>query len=148
MKVILTHEVSGLGTAGDVVDVKPGYARNFLYRRGLAEQWTKGAQKQVEALAAGRAARAGKSLEEATSIKGNLESKSVTISAHAGESGRLFGAVTSREVAEAVAAAGGPELDRRTIEIPTPIKSVGPAEALVRLHPEVQAKISLDIVAG
>ena len=102
MKVILTHEVSGLGTAGDVVDVKPGYARNFLYRRGLAEQWTKGAQKQVEALAAGRAARAGKSLEEATSIKGNLESKSVTISAHAGESGRLFGAVTSREVAEAV----------------------------------------------
>ncbi|MFF5323559.1 50S ribosomal protein L9 [Janibacter hoylei] len=148
MKVILTHEVSGLGAAGDVVDVKPGYARNFLYRRGLAEQWTKGAQKQVEALAAGRAARAGKSLEEATSIKGNLESKSVTISAHAGESGRLFGAVTSREVAEAVAAAGGPELDRRTIEIPTPIKSVGPAEALVRLHPEVQAKISLDIVAG
>ena len=148
MKVILTHEVSGLGAAGDVVDVKPGYARNFLYRRGLAEQWTKGAQKQVEALAAGRAARAGKSLEEATSIKGNLESKSVTISAHAGESGRLFGAVTSREVAEAVAAAGGPELDRRTIEIPTPIKSVGPAEALVRLHPEVQAKISLDMVAG
>ena len=148
MKVILTHEVSGLGAAGDVVDVKPGYARNFLYRRGLAEQWTKGAQKQVEALAAGRAARAGKTLEEAQSIKGNLESKSVTISAHAGESGRLFGAVTSREVAEAVAAAGGPELDRRTIEIPTPIKSVGPAEALVRLHPEVQAKISLDIVAG
>ena len=148
MKVILTHEVSGLGTAGDVVDVKPGYARNFLFRRGLATAWTKGAQKQVEALAAGRAARAGKSLEEATSIKGNLESKSVTISAHAGESGRLFGAVTSREVAEAVAAAGGPELDRRTIEIPTPIKSVGPAEALVRLHPEVQAKISLDIVAG
>ena len=148
MKVILTHEVSGLGAAGDVVDVKPGYARNFLYRRGLAEQWTKGAQKQVEALAAGRAARAGKSLEEATSIKGNLESKSVTISAHAGESGRLFGAVTSREVAEAVAAAGGPELDRRTIEIPTPIKSVGPAAALGRLHPEVQAKISLDIVAG
>ena len=148
MKVILTHEVSGLGTAGDIVDVKPGYARNFLYRRGLAEQWTKGAQKQVEALAAGRAARAGKSLEEATSIKGNLESKSVTISAHAGESGRLFGAVTSREVAEAVAAAGGPELDRRTIEIPTPIKSVGPAEALVRLHPEVQASLSFTVVPG
>ena len=148
MKVILTHEVSGLGTAGDVVDVKPGYARNFLFRRGLATAWTKGAQKQVQAIAAGRAARAVKSLEEAQSIKGNLEAQQVTISAHAGDSGRLFGAVTSREVAEAVAAAGGPELDRRTIEIPTPIKSVGPAEALVRLHPEVQAKISLDIVAG
>ena len=148
MKVILTHEVSNLGAPGDVVDVKDGYARNFLLRRGLATAWTKGGQKQVDAIAAGRKARAVKSLEEAQSIKGNLESKSVTISAHAGESGRLFGAVTSREVAEAVAAAGGPELDRRTIEIPTPIKSVGPAEALVRLHPEVQAKISLDIVAG
>ncbi len=148
MKVILTHEVSGLGTAGDVVDVKPGYARNFLYRRGLAEQWTKGAQKQVDALAAGRAARAVKSLEEAQSIKGNLEAQDVTVEAHAGESGRLFGAVTSREIAAAVAAGGGPEIDRRTIEIPTPIKNVGPAEALVRLHPEVQAKITLEVVAG
>lgn len=148
MKVILTHEVTGLGTAGDVVDVKPGYARNFLFRRGLATAWTKGAQKQVEAIAAGRAARAVKSLEEAQSIKGNLEAQQVTISAHAGDSGRLFGAVTSREVAEAVKAGGGPELDRRTIEIPTPIKSVGPAQALVRLHPEVQATVSLEVVAG
>ena len=148
MKVILTHEVSGLGTAGDVVDVKPGYARNFLYRRGLATQWTKGAQKQVDALAAGRAARAVQSLEEAQSIKGNLEAQQVTVSAHAGQSGRLFGAVTSRDVAEAVKADGGPDLDRRTIEIPTPIKSIGPAEALVRLHPEVQAKVTLDVVAG
>ena len=148
MKVILTHEVSGLGTAGDVIDVKPGYARNFLYRRGLATAWTKGAQKQVDALAAGRAARAVQSLEEAQSIKGNLEAQQVTVSAHAGASGRLFGAVTSRDVAEAVKADGGPDLDRRTIEIPTPIKSVGPAEALVRLHPEVQAKVNLDVVAG
>ena len=148
MKVILTHEVSNLGAPGDVVDVKDGYARNFLFRRGLATAWTKGAQKQVDALAAGRAARAVKSLEEAQSIKGNLEAQQVTISAHAGDSGRLFGAVTSREVAEAVKAGGGPELDRRTIEIPTPIKSVGPAEALVRLHPEVQAKVALDVVAG
>ena len=148
MKVILTHEVSGLGTAGDVVDVKPGYARNFLLRRGLAAQCTKGAQKQVEALAAGRAARAVKSLEEATSIKGNLEGQHVTVAAHAGESGRLFGAVTSREVAEAIKAGGGPEIDRRTIEIPTPIKNVGPSQALVRLHPEVQATVTLDVVAG
>ena len=148
MKVILTHEVSGLGATGDVIDVKPGYARNFLYRRGLATAWTKGAQKQVDALAAGRAARAVQSLEEAQSIKGNLEGQQVTIAAHAGDSGRLFGAVTSREVAEAVKAGGGPELDRRTIEIPTPIKNVGPAEALVRLHPEVQAKINLEVVAG
>lgn len=148
MKVILTHEVSNLGTAGDVVDVKPGYARNFLFRRGLATQWTKGAQKQVDAIAAGRAARAVKSLEEAQSIKGNLEANPVTVTAHAGTGGRLFGAITSTEVAQAVADNGGPSIDRRTIEIPTPIKAVGPAQALVRLHPEVQATVTLDVVAG
>lgn len=148
MKVILTHEVSNLGTAGDVVDVKPGYARNFLFRRGLATAWTKGAQKQVEALAAGRAARAVKSLEEAQSIKGNLESKSVTVPAHAGQGGRLFGAVSTADIAAAVKAAGGPELDKRTIEVPTPIKTTGTHAAMIRLHPEVRATIELEVVAG
>ena len=135
MKVILTHEVSGLGIAGDVVDVKDGYARNFLFRRDLATAWTKGGQKQVDAIAKGRAARAVKSLEEAQSIKGNLESKSVTVPAHAGTSGRLFGA-------------GGPDLDKRTIEVPTPIKTTGTHEALIRLHPEVRATVELEVVAG
>ena len=108
MKVILTHEVSDLGAAGDVVDVKDGYARNFLFRRGLATAWTKGGQKQVDAIAKGRATRAVKSLEEAQSIKGNLESKSVTVPAHAGQGGRLFGAVSTADIAAAVKAAGGP----------------------------------------
>src|SRR6478736_5453130 len=88
MKVILTHEVTGLGTAGDVVDVKDGYARNFLFRRGLATAWTKGGQKQVDAIAKGREVREVKSLEEAKSIKGNLESKAVTVTAHAGTGDR------------------------------------------------------------
>jgi large subunit ribosomal protein L9 len=148
MKVILTHEVSNLGTAGDVVDVKPGYARNFLFRRGLATAWTKGGQKQVEAIAKGREVRAVKSLEEAKSIKGNLESKAVTVVANAGGSGRLFGAVSTSDIADAVKAAGGPTLDRRKIEVTHPIKSVGSHQALVRLHPEVQATLTLDVVAG
>ena len=148
MKVILTHEVTGLGTAGDVVDVKDGYARNFLFRRGLATAWTKGGQKQVDSIAKGRETRAVKSLEEAKSIKGNLENGSVKVVAHAGQSGRLFGAVSPADVADAVKAAGGPELDRRRIEIPTPIKSVGSHQATVRLHPEVQATVKLDVVAG
>ena len=148
MKVILTHEVSGLGTAGDVVDVKDGYARNFLFRRGLATAWTKGGQKQVDAIAAGRETRQVKSLEEAQSIKGNLESKLVTVPAHAGQSGRLFGAVSTADIAAAVKAAGGPDLDKRKIEVPTPIKTTGTHAALVRLHPEVQAQVSLDVVAG
>jgi len=138
MKVILTHEVTGLGTAGDVVDVKDGYARNFLFRRGLATAWTKGGQKQVDAIAKGRQVREVKSLEEAQSIKGNLESKAVTVTAHAGTGGRLFGAVSTGDIADAVKAAGGPSLDKRKIEVPTPIKTTGTHSALVRLHPEVR----------
>ena len=148
MKVILTHEVSDLGAAGDVVDVKDGYARNVLFRRGLATAWTKGGQKQVDAIAKGRATRAVKSLEEAQSIKGNLESKSVTVPAHAGQGGRLFGAVSTADIAAAVKAAGGPELDKRTIEVPTPIKTTGTHAAMIRLHPEVRATIELEVVAG
>ncbi|MEI2775060.1 MAG: 50S ribosomal protein L9 [Tetrasphaera sp.] len=148
MKVILTHEVSSLGAAGDVVDVKDGYARNFLFRRGLAVAWTKGGQAQVDALARGRETRAVKSLEEAQSIKGNLEASPVRIAAHAGSGGRLFGAVSTADIASAVKAAGGPDIDRRKIEVPTPIKSVGEHRALVRLHPEVQASVTLDVVAG
>ncbi len=148
MKLILTHEVSGLGTAGDVVEVKDGYARNFLMPRGLATPWTKGGQKQVDAINKGREVRQVKSLEEAKSIKGNLENTSVTVVAHAGQSGRLFGAVSTADIAEAVKASGGPSLDRRKIEVKNPIKSVGTHEATVRLHPEVQATVKLEVVAG
>lgn len=148
MRVILTHEVSNLGTAGDVVDVKPGYARNFLFRRGLATAWTKGGQKQVDAIAAGRKAREIASLEEAQSLRGRLESGPITVPVHAGAAGRLFGAVSPADIAAAVVADGGPEVDRRAIEIATPIKAVGEHTATVRLHPEVQATLSLDVVAG
>ena len=147
MKIILTHEVSGLGTAGDVVEVKDGYARNYLVPRSLATPWTKGGQKQVEAIRKGREIRAVATLEEAQQIKGDLESRTVTIEANAGTSGRLFGAVTTAEIAAAVTAAGGPKLDRRKIEVPTPIKTAGSHQALVRLHPEVQAMVRLEVVA-
>ena len=148
MKVILTHEVTGLGTAGDVVYVKDGYARNFLLRRGLATGWTKGVEKQVAAIQKGREVREVKSLDEAKGLRGQLEAKAVKVVAKAGASGRLFGAVTQGDVADAVKASGGPQLDRRKIELSSPIKSTGSFEALVRLHPEVQATIKLDVVAG
>ncbi|GAA1775367.1 50S ribosomal protein L9 [Nostocoides vanveenii] len=148
MKVILTHEVTGLGGAGDVVDVKPGYARNFLFRRGLATAWSVGAQKQIDAIAKNRETRAVKSLEEAQSIKGNLEAKTVTIKAHAGKEGRLFGAVSTGDIVAAVKAAGGPDLDRRKVEVPTPIKATGTHKATVRLHADVLANLTLDVVAG
>ena len=146
MKVILTHEVSGLGTAGDVVDVKDGYARNYLFPRKLATTWTAGGQKQVDALVKGREARAIKSLDDAKAVKGSLEGKAVTVAAKAGKGGRLFGAVSGADIAAAVKAAGGPELDRRKIEVPGHIKTIGTYEALVRLHPEVQAKVAFEVV--
>lgn len=148
MKIILTQEVTGLGAPGDVVEVKDGYGRNFLLPRALGTPWTKGGQKQVDVIRKARATREIATLEQAQSVKGSLEGRTVTLSAHAGAGGRLFGAVTTADVAEAVSAAGGPQLDRRKIEIGQPIKSVGRHEVSVRLHPEVAATVALEVLAG
>ncbi len=146
MKIILTHEVSGLGAAGDVVDVKDGYARNYLFPRSLATSWTRGGQKQVDSIVKARAAREIKSFDEARAAKARLESTAVTVAAKAGKSGRLFGAVSNADIAAAVRAAGGPELDKRTIEVRGHIKSTGSYEALVRLHSDVQATVGFEVV--
>ncbi|MFZ0157535.1 MAG: 50S ribosomal protein L9 [Kineosporiaceae bacterium] len=148
MKLILTQEVTGLGTPGDVVEVKDGYGRNFLLPRGLAVAWTKGGEKQVTSIRAARASREVKSLEEAQSIRASLEGRPVTLAVRAGKSGRLFGAVTTADVADAVIARGGPQLDRRKVELTSPIKSTGEYTVTVRLHPEVQAKVALQVVAA
>ncbi|HET7475070.1 MAG TPA: 50S ribosomal protein L9 [Dermatophilaceae bacterium] len=148
MKLILKQDVGGLGSVGDVVEVKDGYGRNYLLPRGVATPWTKGGEKEVAALLKGRRARQIKGLDEAKAVKTRLESTPVTVTAKAGQAGRLFGAVTPAEIAAAVKAAGGPELDRRKIELPSPIKSTGSHQVLVRLHPEVQATVALSIVAG
>ena len=146
MKVILTHEVSGLGTAGDVVDVKDGYARNYLFPRKLGTGWTAGGQKQVDSILKARESRTIKSLDDAKAVKSRIEGTTVTLSAKAGNSGRLFGAVSGSDLAAAVVKAGGPELDKRKIEVPGHIKTVGSYVALVRLHPEVQAKLAFEVV--
>ena len=145
MKVILTHEVSKLGTAGDVVDVKPGFARNYLLRNNLAMEWTKGGQKQVDSITKARETRSIKTLEEAKSVKGNLENAKVTLKARAGENGRLFGAVTTGEIADAIKEAGAGSVDKRKIEITTPMRSLGEYSVLVRLHPEVQATVDVKV---
>ena len=146
MKVILTHEVSGLGTAGDVVDVKDGYARNYLFPRKLGTSWTAGGQKQVDSILKARESRTIKSLDDAKAVKSRIEGTTVTLSAKAGNSGRLFGAVSGSDLAAAVVKAGGTELDKRKIEVPGHIKTVGSYVALVRLHPEVQAKLAFEVV--
>ncbi|SKC61117.1 50S ribosomal protein L9 [Krasilnikoviella flava] len=147
-KLILTHEVTGLGEPGDVVEVKDGYARNFLIPRRLATPWTKGAESQVSAIRKARKAREIATLDEAKAVADSLASKSVVVTAHAGESGRLFGAVTTGDIADAVVAASGPQVDKRKIEIGQPIKTTGEYTVSVRLHPEVSAKIAVKVVAG
>lgn len=147
-KLILTHEVTGLGEPGDVVEVKDGYARNFLLPRGLATSWTKGAEKQVASIRAARKAREIATLDEAKAARDSIEAAKVVVKARAGESGRLFGAVTTGEIAEAVQAAGAPAVDKRKIEVGQPIRALGEYTVSVRLHPEVAAKINLQVVAG
>lgn len=146
-KIILTHEVTGLGAPGDVVDVKDGYARNFLVPRGLAHAWTKNAEKQITSIRKARKAREIESLDDAKAIRDSLQSKTVTVSAKAGNGGRLFGAVTTSEIADAVKAAGAPAVDKRKVEVGQPIKALGDYTVQVRLHPEVTATISITVVA-
>lgn len=146
-KIILTQEVSGLGEAGDVVDVKPGYARNYLVPQGFAVAWSRGGEKEVATIRAARAARALANAEEAQELKAKLEAASVRVAVKAGASGRLFGAVKPAAVADAVAAAGLGSIDRRKIEIAQAIKSVGTYQATVRVFEDVVAKLTLDVVA-
>jgi large subunit ribosomal protein L9 len=148
MKVILTQEVSGLGTPGDIVEVKPGYGRNYLLPQGFAIAWTKGGEKQVSSIKRARSAREIRDLGHAKEVKAQLEALKVSLAARAGTGGRLFGSVTAGEVQEAVRAAGGPDLDRRRIELPGHIKSVGQYQVQVRLHTDVTATFGLSVVAS
>lgn len=147
-KLILTHEVTGLGAPGDVVEVKDGYARNYLVPRSLATPWTKGAEKEITQIRRARKVREIETLDEARAVRDSLQGNPVTVSAKAGESGRLFGAITTAEIADAVKAAGGPSVDRRKIEIAQPIKATGEFEVQVRLHAEVSAKLTVKVVAA
>ncbi|HLX47631.1 MAG TPA: 50S ribosomal protein L9 [Streptosporangiaceae bacterium] len=146
MKLILTQEVTGLGSPGDVVEVAGGYGRNYLIPRKLAMQWTRGAEKQIDSIKRARSVREIRGLSDAKQAAGQLEALSVRLETRAGASGRLFGSVSPADIAAAVRAAGGPELDRRRIEVTNPIKTVGSHQVKVRLHPEVTASLDVEIV--
>ena len=147
-RIILTHDVAHLGEAGDVVEVKDGYARNYLIPRKLATPWTKGAQRQIDQMAEARRKRAIASLDQAQAARAWLTENVVTVTATAGVNGRLFGAVTTADLAQAVKDADGPDLDRRKIEVVPPIKSTGRHSASVRLHPDVVAPLEVNVVAA
>jgi len=145
MKLILTQEVSSLGAPGDVVEVKDGYGRNYFMPRGFAIRWTKGTEKQIDSIKKARSVRDVRDLGHADEIKSQLEALTVRVPAQAGSTGRLFGAVTVADIVAAVKAAGGPDIDKRRIQVDQPIKAIGPHEVQVKVHDEVQARLSLDV---
>lgn len=145
-KLILTHEVSGLGTAGDVVEVKDGYATNFLIPRKLATPWSAGAEKSIDSMRKARRGRELASIEEAQAARDSLQANPVTVEANAGESGRLFGAITTTEIANAI---GDRALvDKRRIQIGQPIKALGDYQVKVSLHHDVVATVDVKVVAA
>jgi large subunit ribosomal protein L9 len=146
MKLILTQEVTGLGAPGDVVEVKDGYGRNYLVPRGAAIRWTRGAGKTVESIKKARTSRAVRDHDTAEALKAKLEESPVQVKVRAGEGGRLFGAVTVTDIAEALAEVSGQEVDKRTIAVGNPIKSLGAHEVTVKLHDEVSATVALNVI--
>lgn len=148
MKLILTAAVDKLGVAGDIVEVKDGYGRNFLMPKGYAISWTRGAEKQIEGIQRARDARAIRGIEHAAQVRGQLEALSVRVSVRAGSAGKLFGAVTAADIVAAVKKAGGPAIDKRSVDIIKPIKTVGSHTVGLHLHDAVVAHIAVDVVAA
>jgi len=147
MKLILTREVTGLGLAGDIVEVADGYGRNFLVPRGAAITWSKGAEKQIVQIRRARDAREIRDLGHAREIKADLEKLAITLDARAGKDGKLFGSITATDVAAAVKSAGGPLLDKKRIRLPGHIKTTGTHTVTVDLHPDVVATVPLTVAA-
>jgi len=148
MKLILTREVSGLGQPGDIVDVADGYGRNYLVPRGAAMTWTKGAEKQISQIKRAQDAREIRGLDHAKEIKAQLEGLSVTLTARAGDGGKLFGSVTQTDIANAVKAAGGPLVDKKRVHLPGHIKTTGAHTVTIELHADVVASVPVTVSAG
>ena len=148
MKLILTQEVTDLGSPGDVVEVKDGYGRNYLLPRRLATKWTKGAQRQIDSIKKARSVREVRDASQADEIKTQLEALTPRVHAQAGSTGRLFGAVTVVDILAAVKSAGGPDIDKRRIVVANPIKSIGSHQVRVKLHDDVSAVITLEVIAS
>ncbi len=146
MEVILRDDVKSLGKAGELVRVKPGYARNFLLPRGLAYEATEGNKKRIVAETRARTVRLAAEKDAATAAAGRLGSAVLTFTRKAGEEGRLFGSITSHDVADALAAQGH-AIDKRKVELDHPIKALGDHTVTVRLHPEVHAEVRVTVVA-
>ncbi|MGA4670576.1 50S ribosomal protein L9 [Propionibacteriaceae bacterium Y1923] len=148
MKLILTSPVEKLGVPGDVVEVKDGYGRNYLLPQGHAIAWTRGAEKQIDGIKRARDAREIRGLEHAQEVRAQIEALTVSLQVNAGETGKLFGAVTPADIATAIKQAGGPSVDKRAVQIAKPIKVVGTHTIGVKLHEGVTAHVALQVEAA
>jgi large subunit ribosomal protein L9 len=146
MQVILRDRLENLGDAGDVVEVKPGYARNYLIPKGLAYEATKANVRRMEAERAAQGRRDAETLSEARQRASSIEGVSLTFTARAGQEGKLFGSITSADIAEKLAEQGV-TIDRRQIELDEPIKSLGVHSVPIRLHPQVQPEVKVWVIA-
>ena len=145
-EILLIKPVEGLGAEGDQVKVRAGYARNFLLPRGMALPLTKSNRKQVEALKKRRALREADELSGAQALAQKLEKAALAFAVKTGEGGKMFGAVTANDIHEKLAQAGL-EMDRRKIQLHTPVKTLGQHTVKIRLHAEVTVELSFDIVS-
>jgi large subunit ribosomal protein L9 len=146
IEVILREDIKTLGRTGEMVRVKPGYARNYLLPQGLAYEATEGNKKRIAAETRVRSARSQAERTEAERFAATLSEVTLTLSGKAGEEGKLFGSITSQDIADALARQGH-TVDRRKIELEHPIKSTGAHTVAVRLHPEVNAELRVSVVA-
>ena len=146
IEVILREDVKSLGKAGEMVRVKPGYARNFLLPRGLAFEATEGNKKRIAAEGRARSVRDQAERIEAERVAATLGAVALTLTGKAGEEGKLFGSITAQDIADALAAQNQ-QVDRRRIELEHPIKTLGQHTVRVRLHPEVHAEVRVSVVA-
>lgn len=142
MKVIFLQDVKGQGKKGEVKDLSEGYVRNFLLPKGLAKLASEGNLKTLEVQNASEVKRKQKEKEDAQALAKRLEELTVVVKAKSGEGGRLFGAVTSKQIADALAGQGI-KIDKRKIELDEPIRTLGVTQVIVKLHPEVKAKMSV-----
>jgi len=148
MKIVLRDDVENLGHKGDVVDVADGYARNYLVPRGLAMKATKGVVAQAEAMRRNRAVKEARDVEAAQTQAAQLDGARIEIPARAGEGGKLFGSVTATDVADAIQAQRGIEVDRRRVGLDEPVKELSEVEVVVKLHTDIAATVTVVVVAA
>jgi large subunit ribosomal protein L9 len=147
VKVVLRDDVENVGRKGDLIEVTDGFARNYLVPRGLAMKATKGVVQQAEAMRRNRAARDERDREAAQALADKLAGRRIELRARAGEGGRLFGSVTAADVVDAVRTQTGVELDRRKAQLAEPLKELGAVEIPVKLHPDVEVTLTVDVVS-